>query len=377
MAMNFCGKAQPWRHCLSLGAAAWTHSFLLAVAGAWNIMLFMNAFPWRRSLTEAAVQAYAKRSLVVSSGLRFGFLSLAITFLMVSILTDLALCMKSKKLAYILAWINIFSSFLGLLLLMYLWTAFGIMLLSMNATVGELVVWGNVDLMYVILTAVPMTHVYASLGNVFAVGGTGFEGKRYDELASAQKKAEVLRRPSLKMSTVGNWRVGLSLQHAAILWSIFCLAITILDLSVFWVKISDDPMVRMNDIGLVFLVQGITTFFTAMSALAGSAAVAPFFTLLAAILTMLIFPLAITLLVMLGRRLLMDVGTGRKVLVFNLASLHAMAAQVLFILLAFVAFQALCSLFSLQTRKEIDSTDDNVPRVDLGEESQKLLTTNV
>ncbi|OEH73643.1 hypothetical protein cyc_01461 [Cyclospora cayetanensis] len=374
--VTMCSKREPWRYCLSLGAAAWTHSFILAVAGAWNLLLFLNVFPWKRSLTEAAVEAYAKRSTAVASALRVGFLSLAIIFLMVSVLTDIALCLKSRRVAYVLAWINICSSFVGLILLLYLWTAFGIMLLSVNATVGELVVWGNVDLLYVILTAVPMTKIYASLGNVYAAGGTGFEGKSFEELVSPQKKTEILSERSLKMSRIGNWRVGLSLEHGAVLWSLFCLAITILDLSIFWVKISDDPMVKMNQMGIIFLVEGITAFFAAISALAGSAAGAPFFALLSAIITVLVLPLAVTLLVMLSKRLILEVGARQKVLILNFASLHAMGAQIIFIFLAFFATSALCGLFNKQTKKELDSGADRFQRVDLEEESQKLLSVS-
>lgn len=371
-----CRKKEPWSHCLSLGAAAAVHSLALALAGAWNILLFMNVFPWKRSLTEAAVEAYAKRSVAVASALRIGFLTLSITFLTVSLLTVFALCLKSRKTAYTLGWINIFSSFLGLLLLIYLWTAFGIMLLSVNATVGELVVWGNVDLLYVIITAVPMTRIYASLGNVYAAGGSGFEGKSFDALASPQRKSDILAMKSLKMSRIGNWKVGLSLEHGAILWSILCLAITILDLSVFWVKISDDPMVKMNEVGIIFLVQGIMSFFTAISSLAGSAAVVPFFTLLAAILTGLILPFAVTLLVLLGRRVVFELGGRHKVIVFNFASVHAMAAQIVFIVLAFFAASSLCSLFFVQVKKDMDTSADRVQRVDLEEEGQKLLTAD-
>ncbi|KAL8442126.1 hypothetical protein Emag_006631 [Eimeria magna] len=371
-----CSKAGRWTHCLSLGAAALTHSMLLALAGAWNLLLFLNVFPWKRSLTEAAVQAYAKRSVAVASGLRLGFLSLSIALLMVSALTVVALCLRSRRMSYALAWLNICSSFLGLLLLMYLWTGFGIMLLSVNATVGELVVWGNVDLLYIIFTAVPMTRVYASLGNVYAAGGSGFEGKGLNELTSRQLRTDILSRKSLKMSRIGSWKVGLSLEHGAFLWSMFCLAITILDLSIFWVKISDDPLVKMNQLGLVFLVEGIMTFFASISALAGGAAVAPFFTLLAAIMTGLALPLALTLLVMLSKRVVLEVSAGHRFLVLNLASIHALVAQFIFVVLAFYAISTLYSLFSMQTRKDMDSSANHVQRVDLEEEGQKLLTAN-
>ncbi|CDJ59305.1 hypothetical protein, conserved [Eimeria maxima] len=374
------GRSPPWKYSLSLGSAAWVHSFLLAAAGAWNLVLFLGVFPLKRSLTEAAVMAYSKRSLSVATALRSGFLTLAITFLLISLLTDIALCCRSKRAAYALAWLNIFASFLGLLLLMYLWTAFGILLLSTNATVGELVVWGNLDLLYVILTAVPMTKVYASLGNVFAAGGTGFEGLGFEEVAEARDKkaADIKEGRTLKMGALGTWRVGLSLEHSAVLFSLFCFAVAILDLSIFWVKISDDPLSKMNTIGIMFLVEGILMFATAISALAGSAAAAPFFTLIASIFTLLALPLSLTLVIMLCKRLFYDLkNIPRALLLNNYAALHALGAQTVLVLGALFAFAALYSLFCKQTSEaqlsESGEKSEHVQRIDLEAERQKLL----
>lgn len=377
------GRSEPWKYCLSLGSAAWLHSFFLAAAGAWNLVLFLGVFPLKRSFTEAAVMAYSKRSLSAASALRCGFLTLAITFLLVSLLTDIALCTKSKRVAYALSWLNIFSSFLGLVLLMYLWTAFGILLLSSNATVGELVIWGNIDLMYVILTAVPMTHVYASLGNVYAAGGSGFEGLGFEELAGSNEKVEEIKEgKSLKMSTLGTWKVGLSLEHGAILFSLFCFAICILDFSIFWVRISDDPLSKMNTIGILFLVEGLVMFAAAISALAGSAAAAPFFTLVASLFALLLLPLSFALVVLLGQRLVSDLySLNKRLLINNYAGLHAIGAQTLFIIVALFAFGALFSLFNKQTsqmeyfqqKQTNNKTQQHIQRIDLEEEREKLL----
>lgn len=325
-------------------------------------------------MAEAAVEAYTKRMFAVALGLRIGFLSLSIMCLIVSLLTQVQLCVKSWRVAYAVAWINLMGSVVGLILLIYHWTAFGTMLLRINCTLGELVVWGNLDLLYVILTAVPMTRVYASLGNVYAAGGNGFEGKSLDELASPQKKVEILQRRSLKMSRIGSWKVGLSLEHGAILWGLFCLAITIMDFSVFWLRISDDPFVKVQQIGILFLVQGMMTFVIAICALAGSAAIAPFFTLLAAFLTGLVIPLAVTLLVYITKNVILEFKAGHRFFVLNFASVHALQGQAVFVLLAFFAITALCSLFSAQTKEGPESSPDSMQRVDLEEEGQKLLT---
>ncbi|KAL8427505.1 hypothetical protein Efla_000542 [Eimeria flavescens] len=334
-----CTRSGQWSHCLSLGSAAGAHALLLAAAAQ-----------------------------------KLSFLSLSIALLVVSLLTVITLSMRSRKMAYALAWLNIFSSFLGLLLLMYLWTGFGVMLLSVNATLGELVVWGNIDLLYLIFTAVPMTRVYASLGNVYSAGGSGFEGKGFAELCSPQTKREILSRQTLEMSRVGTWRVGLSLEHGALLWGVFCIALTILDLSVFWVKISEDPLAKMNQLGLVFLVEGLLTFCGGISALAGSASISPFFTLLAAIVTALALPLSLTLLIMLTKRVVVEVSAGHRFFVLNLASIHALAAQIGFIVLAFFAIASLSSLFNKQTSGDAEDSAAPIQRVDLEEEGEKLLT---
>ncbi|CDJ41132.1 hypothetical protein, conserved [Eimeria tenella] len=369
-------RKEPWKFCLSLAAAAWTHSFLLAAAGAWNLLLFLKVFPWKRSFTEAAVEAYWSRSGFVAAALRGGFLALAVSFLLASVLTDLAICTKSARAAYLLAWLNLGSSFLSLLLLLHLWTAFGVLLLSSNATLGELVLWGNPDLLYSVLSAIPMTRIYASLGAVFSAGGSGFEGKSAQQLQQQQQQQPSSSSSgTLKMGALGTWKVGLSLQQAAAIWGLFCLAVAVLDFSVFWIKISEDPLVKMNKVGLVFVAEGLTCLFAAVGALAGSAAGAPFFTLSALLFTLLLLPLALALLLLLGKPLFWGAAPLRQQLAFNFASLHALGAQLAFISTSFFAVSALYSLFVTQTRKEIQSAaNEALQPVDLEEESKKLLS---
>lgn len=368
-----CSKLVSWKHCLSLGAAVLCHSLFLALVGVWNILLVLNIIPWKRSLITAALEVEGIRHAAIASALRIGILTVAASSLTLSALTALCLCSRSRKIAYVLGWMNIFNAFIGLLLLFYVWTGFGIMVLSANATLGELILWGNVDLLYLILTAVPLTKIYASLGNVYTVGGSGFEGKGFRQLAPQGVCDDIMFRSSLKMAKIGKWGVGLSLEHGATLWSVFCFATSTLDLSVFWVKLTSDDGVPTSDVGILFLVQGIIAFFIAISALSGSATETPFFTLMAAVMTGLVLPISLALLVLLSRNIYLEQSLSHPSSLLNLAAFNALSEQILFIALSIFAISTLCSLFSKQTVSSADGRRQHVQKVDLDEERETLL----
>lgn len=193
----------------------------------------------------------------------------------------------------------------------------------------------RVSLWIVLAAAIPMVRIFASLSNVQYVGGSGFEGRSFWYLEQQQKggsgsmfyggggggerdnqqqgqagggeeefssssylfsahrlgKAGGGRRSEIR--SLGTWGIGMSVATGVLLFSFFCLLISMLDCAGYW----NNRLytVSTSGVSICLLIQGILLGIVGLSSLLGVIGVWKSFINLATFFSLFTLPLAVTI----------------------------------------------------------------------------------
>lgn len=196
----------------------------------------------------------------------------------------------------------------------------------------------RVSLWIVLVVAIPMVRIFASLSNVQSVGGSGFEGRNYrylsqqkgslyygeDRDAPSSSSSDQQRQGGGKgdeedfssssylfsaplhgvgktggrqseIRSLGTWGIGMSVATGVLLFSFFCLLISMLDCAGYWNNRLYSA--STSGVSICLLTQGVLLGIVGLTSLLGVVGVWKSFINLATVVSFFSIPVAITIII--------------------------------------------------------------------------------
>ncbi|PHJ21951.1 transmembrane protein [Cystoisospora suis] len=194
----------------------------------------------------------------------------------------------------------------------------------------------RVSLWIVLAVAIPMVRIFASLSNVQSIGGSGFEGRNYRYLSQQKgslyygeerdgssssssdpggrkggdeedfaSSSYLFSAPlhgvgktggrQSEIRSLGTWGIGMSVATGVLLFSFFCLLISMLDCAGYW----NNRLYTASTSGvsICLLIQGVLLGIVGLTSLLGVVGVWKSFINLATVISFFSIPVAITILI--------------------------------------------------------------------------------
>ncbi|EPT32282.1 putative transmembrane protein [Toxoplasma gondii TgCatPRC2] len=253
-------------YCLSLAGAALGYACLLGVCAAVEINEGIQSLRVLKTPLGSASALIQGR--IISLFIVAGF------DILVAILSVAAVTFRVPRLTSLLTWAALINGVFSFLCVI----------------VWYLGVRGS--LWIVLGVAIPMVRVFASLANVQAAGGDGFEGRNYKTLG--QVREDVLSGPG-EMRRLGNWAVGMTVGTGALVFSLLCLFIAMLECAGFWNSRLYAPTTQGPNSCLI--IHGVVLVVAGMAGLVGAVGTWKSVTSLATAFTVLALPLSLCVLI--------------------------------------------------------------------------------
>ncbi|CBZ49922.1 conserved hypothetical protein [Neospora caninum Liverpool] len=253
-------------YCLSLAGAALAYACLLAICAALEITEGIRSLHVLKSPLSHASALVQGRIISIFLVASFDIL--------VAILSVAAVTFRLPQLTSFLTWAALVNGVLSFI---------------------SVIVWYfgvRASLWIVLGVAIPMTRIFASLANIQSAGGDGFEGRSYKMLG--QVREDVLSGPS-EMRKLGTWGIGMSVGTGALVFSLFCLFVAMLECAGYW----NSRLYAATTHGpnTCLFIHGILLAAAGMAGLVGAIGVWKSFTSLATALTVLAVPLSLCVLI--------------------------------------------------------------------------------
>ncbi|PFH31899.1 hypothetical protein BESB_023910 [Besnoitia besnoiti] len=253
-------------YCLSLAGAALAYAAVLGVCASTEIAEGIHGLRVLEGpLSEASALVQGRIiSIFIAAGLD----------ILVAVLSLAAVTFRVPQLTSFLAWAALITGIFSFV---------------------SVIIWYlgvRLSLWIVLGVAIPMVRIFASLANVQAAGGNGFEGTNYRILG--QVREDLLADPG-EMRKLGTWGVGMSVGTGTIVFSLFCLFVAMLECSGFWGSRLYAPTTQGPNTCL--LIHGILLSIAGVAGLVGAVGVWKSFTIIATAFSILAIPVSICLLI--------------------------------------------------------------------------------